>query len=145
MNKAAKVLLVYILALLVCSLILSWFNLNTYYFNFAGQQIALSPIMVPTIIGGIIALRFTIPPASLKIFLIVYFSLWVLRYLVLYIASQLGEVHLFNKVFRFDIIIGSYYKTVSRLETPLPFVIYWFINFLFTNKQKPSTGEDQKD
>ncbi len=139
MNKAAKVLFVYILSLLVCSLFLSWLKLNSYLFYFAGQPIEIRAIMLPTIIGGILALKYTVSPASLKIFLVVYLSLWILRYLMLYIGTKLGEVHLFNKTFHFDLIIAGYYRTVSRLETPLPFVIYWLINYLFTVKFKPVT------
>lgn len=143
MRKAAKVLMIYLLALGVFTIILSFFNFNSFYFTYAGQPVEYKPIMIPTIIGGIIALKLTVSPGSLKIFLVVYFSLWALRFLVMYAAQEIGEVHVFNRAYRFDLIIAGYYRTVSRLETPLPFVIYWFVNHLFTKKLSQPVKENQ--
>jgi hypothetical protein len=143
MSKAVKVFILYIVFLLVCSLIFNWFNISSDFHNISGSLYRIKPIIIPTIIGGIIALKYTVPPKSLKIFLIIYFALWVVRYLVLFAADNLGEVHVFNRTFRLDLIIANYYKTASRLETPLPFVIFWFIYYFYTRIEK-SIGDNKE-
>ncbi len=143
MSKAVKVFILYIVFLLVCSLIFNWFNISSDFHNISGSLYRIRPIIIPTIIGGIIALKYTVPPKSLKIFLIIYFALWVVRYLVLFAADNLGEVHVFNRTFRLDLIIANYYKTASRLETPLPFVIFWFIYYFYTRIEK-SIGDNKE-
>ncbi len=146
MKKAVKVLFIYLLALLACSLLFNWLGIKSNFLNLAkgGMDIEVSTMLIPTIIGGIVALKFTIPARSLKFFLVAYFSLWVLRLGIIYIANQLGEIHLFNRAYRFDLIIANYYKTVSRLDTPLPFVLYWFINYLFLSPPKPPVTSSQQ-
>ncbi|MBL0356306.1 MAG: hypothetical protein IPP72_05200 [Chitinophagaceae bacterium] len=144
MSKAAKVLICYYLLLGICSLIFSWLNIHSYFYLYAGQKMELNPILIPTIIGGIIALKLTVPPRSLKVFLIVYIGLWVLRLILMYAANKIGEAYVFNRVYRFDLIVASYYKTVSRLDTHLPFVLFWFINYLFTVVLKPAETDREK-
>ena len=140
MKKAAKVLTVYLLFLLVFSFILSWMGLTDSFLN-VGRIKAFSPMMLATIVGGIISLYYTVTPKALKIFLIVYGCLWVIRTGMLYVANQIGIVTIGQRVFHFEIIIPNYYENVSRVGTPLPFVIFWFINYLFNNNQKPVSEE----
>ena len=140
MKKAAKVLTVYLLFLLVFSFILSWLGLTDSFLN-VGRIKAFSPMMLATIVGGIISLYYTVTPKALKIFLIVYGCLWVIRTGMLYVANQIGIVTIGQRVFHFEIIIPNYYENVSRVGTPLPFVIFWFINYLFNNNQKPVSEE----
>ncbi len=134
MKKAVKVLVIYLTGLLVCSVIFSWLHINQVLLNFSISKLdnELNIMLIPTIIGGLIALRMTISVKSFKIFVLVYACLWVFRFIALYIGNQLGEVHIFNRAYRIDLIIFNYYQTISRLQTPLPFIIYWFINYLFT-------------
>ncbi len=136
MNRAIKVFGIYLLFLIICSLIFNWLNISSDSYNVGASIYRVRPIMLPTVIGGIIALKYTVPQKQLKIFLIVYFFLWLFRYLILFAADNLGEVHFFNKTFRFDLIISNYYKTASRLETPLPFIIFWFIYYFYTSFEK---------
>ena len=140
MKKAAKVLTVYLLFLLVFSFILSWLGLTDSFLN-VGRIKVFSPMMLATIVGGIISLYYTVTPKALKIFLIVYGCLWVIRTGMLYVANQIGIVTIGQRVFHFEIIIPNYYENVSRVGTPLPFVIFWFINYLFNNNQKPVSEE----
>lgn len=135
MKKAAIVLTVYLLFLLVFSFILSWLNLTDSFLN-VGRIKAFSPMMLATIVGGIVSLYYTVTPKALKIFLIVYVCLWIIRIGMLYLANQIGIVTIGQRVFHFEIIIPNYYENVSRIGTPLPFVIFWFINYLFNNNQK---------
>jgi hypothetical protein len=137
MRAAAKVLLFYLLTLFVCSLILSWLNLTTFFITVNGKSVEVRTMMLITIVCGIWALKLTVKPHSLKVFLIVYTALWAFRFLVLAVANHIGEAHILGRAFRFDLIIGNYYATVSRLETPLPFVIFWLINYFFSAERKP--------
>jgi hypothetical protein len=142
MRKAAKIFLLYILGLFVCSFILSLLNLanaNIYVLN--GFQ-KLNLMLLITIIGGIWALKLTLPKRPLKIFLIIYFSLWIVRIVLLFFASKIGEVHLFSRMYRADLIITNYYATVSRLDTPMPFIIFWLINHFFTNQEQEKNAVD---
>lgn len=133
MKKAAIVLTVYLLSLLIFSLIQNYLKENDAFLT-DGRIKALSPMMLVTIIGGIISLYITLPKSSFKIFIVVYSCLWVVRILMLSLADRIGEVMIFGRPFRFDLIIPSYYENVSRLGTPLPFIIFWFINYLFFTK-----------
>ena len=140
MKKAAKVLTVYLLFLLVFSFTLSWMGLTDSFLN-VGRIKAFSPMMLATIVGGIISLYYTVTPKALKIFLIVYGCLWVIRIGMLYLANQIGIVTIGQRVFHFEIIIPNYYENVSRVGTPLPFVIFWFINYLFNKNQNTVSAE----
>jgi hypothetical protein len=137
MSKAVKVFIIYIIFLLACSIVFNWFNISSDFQNIPRSLYAVRLIMIPTIIGGLIALKYLVPPKPFKIFLVVYFSLWIVRYMILFAANNLGEVHLFNRTFRFDMIIANYYKTASRLETPLPFIIFWLIFYFYNSINKP--------
>ena len=140
MKKAAKVLTVYLLFLLVFSFILSWLNLTDSFLN-VGRIKVFSPMMLATIVGGIVSLYYTVTPKALKIFLIVYVCLWVIRIGMLYLANQIGIVTIGQRVLHFEIIIPNYYENVSRIGTPLPFIIFWFINYLFNSNQKTVVEE----
>ena len=106
-----------------------------------GRIKAFSPMMLATIVGGVVSLYYTVSPKALKIFLIVYGCLWVIRIGMLYLANQIGIVIIGQRVFHFEIIIPNYYENVSRIGTPLPFIIFWFINYYFNNNQKPVSEE----
>lgn len=142
MGRATKILMIYIVCLIILSLFFSWLNFYKILVPFNNDNIEIRPMMVVTIIGGLLALKLTVSPRALKIFIIIYVCLWALRFLLLYVAVHVGEVTFFGKIFHFDLIVPGYYKTVSRLETPLPFVTFWLINQLFApGKKKEGTGQ----
>ncbi len=146
MSKAAKVLLAYYIFLGVTSLIFSLLKIHKIYFDYGGRPTEFNPIWIPTIIGGLVALKLTLPPRSFKLFVIVYIILWILRFTLLYVGNTMGEMKLFGRPYRFDLIFYNYYKNVSRLDTHLPFVLYWFINYLFTKVVKQQeTKEEPKE
>ncbi len=145
MGKAAKVLLAYYIFLALVSLLFSLLNLKPIYFDYAGGGTEFNPIWVPTIIGGLIALKLTLPPRSFKLFVIVYTILWILRFILLYIGNKLGVVVLFDHPYHFEKIFYTYYKNVSRLDTHLPFVLYWFANYLFTIVIKQQQEKKEED
>ncbi|HMO61122.1 MAG TPA: hypothetical protein PKC39_01800 [Ferruginibacter sp.] len=86
-----------------------------------------------TIAGGIIALRKLVSPGALKVFLIIYACLWVLRFTIIYLSFVVKDINLLGRVFHIDLITPSYYNSISRLGTPLPFIIFWLINSLFNS------------
>ena len=142
MSKAAKVLLVYYLFLGLSSLVFSLLKIHSVN---GGNPSEFNPMWIPTIIGGLVALKLTIPSRSFRLFVIVYVILWIFRFTLLYIGSRVGEVTIFNRPYRIDLIFYNYYKNVSRLDTHLPFVLYWFINYLFTIVVKQKENEEQQE
>jgi hypothetical protein len=143
-NKAAKVLLAYYLFMGGCSLIFSWLHIHSYYFDYAGQKAEFEPILIPSILGGIAALWLTVPLRSLKIFLLIYSCLWILRITLIYVANTVKDITIFHRIYRIDLIINNYYKTVSRLDTHLPFVLFWFANYLFSTVLKHPAEKPDK-
>lgn len=146
-SKPLKVLMLYYVFLGACAIIFALLKINSFWFDYGGRKTEFNPIWIPTIIGGLVALKLTVPPRSFRLFVIVYCILWVLRFVLLYFANQIGEINFLNRTYRFDLIIYNYYKNVSRLDTHLPFVMYWFINYLFTViiKQQDANTKTPKD
>jgi hypothetical protein len=149
MKKASWVLVIYLAALLFVSLIFSWMGLSGYAIPLLQKKIMLTPMILVAIAGGLFALWTTIPPGSFKIFLIIYCSLWGIRLLLISLGNYIGQATLLNKQVNVDFIISNYYGAVSRLDTPLPFIIYWFINYFFSTqysvkKADPLKNADQK-
>ena len=149
-SKPLRVLMIYYLFLGTCAVVFALLKWNhSIWFPYGGRQTEFNPIWIPTIVGGLVALKITLPPRSFKLFVIVYIILWVLRFTLLYFANQIGEINFLNRTYRFDLIIYNYYKNVSRLDTHLPFVMYWFINYLFSTvlkqqeKKTESTGAEK--
>lgn len=133
MHKAFKVLIVYSIILLICSFIFDYLKITS---DYNGLSYSVNPIMIPTIVFGIIALKIIVPSKPLKIFLIVYLSIWALRFLLIFLGKEVGILNIFGAKFRVDLIIANYYKTASRLETPLPFLIFGFIYYFYSRLQK---------
>jgi hypothetical protein len=136
MIRPIKIFLFYLLSIIFFYLILNWLKLLFFSIPIGGYTIEVSSMMLITVIGGIISLSLTISRRALTVFLIIYGLLWLFRTILLSIGSSLGEVKLLGRVFHFDLIIPNYYHTVSKLQTPLPFVIFWFINYLFSTGKK---------
>jgi len=143
MKRAANVLVIYLLSLLIFSLIFSWLGIRSTYLPMSELKTVVSPMMAVTVIGGFISLKYTVSPKSLYIFLVVYIFLWIFRFFMLYLANQIGEATIFSRTFRFDLIIPNYYENVSRIGTPLPFILFWFINYLFTNQLSNTTDKEK--
>lgn len=143
MRKAVKVLLGYLFGLLMCSLLLKYFGIENYVnpLNDSRTQL-LNPMMIITVLGGILSLWLTLPKKQFYVFLLIYSSLWALRFLVLFLADTIGTVELLGKAYRLDVIIPNYYSSVSRLATPLPFVVFWLINYYFIERGRSQPGSD---
>jgi len=135
MKKAVRILVIYLASLFIISLIFSFLGYNKIKFPYQGDIMIIKPMIFVTIIGGILALKASVTNRALKIFITVYSCLWVLRFGLTYFADQIGDAHILGRLFHFDLIIRNYYATVSRLDTPMPFVIFWFINYFFSEKK----------
>lgn len=133
MNKAVKILVLYSLVLLVCSFLFTYFGINA---DYGGLSYAVNPIMIPTIVFGIIALKILVPTKALRVFLIVYSAIWAFRFFLIFLGKELGTLNIFGTKLRVDLIIANYYKTASRLETPLPFIIFGFIYFFYSKMKR---------
>lgn len=144
MKKAIKIFALYIIFLIISSVVFAWLHINSDDLGVQISDFEIQPILIPTIIGGLIALWLTIPPKAFRIFVLIYICLWALRVLLLYIADQVGAVNFFHRTYRFDLIIRSYYKTISRLETPLPFIIFWFIHYFYSRLQQQQDNKEVK-
>ena len=136
MAKPVRVLMCYLGALCICTLIFMWLKIQVIYIPYENDRIEIKTLMLVTIIGGIISLKLTISPGALKVFLIVYGCLWIIRFLIIFAALHIKEVNVFGREFHMDLIAPGYYSTVSRLGTPLPFVIFWLINILYSPDKK---------
>jgi hypothetical protein len=142
MKKAFPVLLIYLACLLVFYFLFRWLEIADWEYLIA-DKIPLTALFIVAAIGGIIALRFTVSPASFRIFLIVYSALWMLRLLFLYLGTTMMPVHLGSKAFDIPAILTNYFTFVFRLDTPLPFMFFWLIDYLFV-KQKKNIEDLQK-
>ena len=140
MKKAVKVLAVYLSGLLVFSLIFSWLGITNFNTTLLHNTISIQPLMFLTIAGGIWALWVTVTPGAFKIFILIYCLLWIVRFFILYLASHFAVINLFNHSLNFYIIVNNYYAQVSRLATPLPFVIFWLVNHYFSNMAGKKKG-----
>ena len=136
MKREVRILAIYLSSLFVISLIFSYFGYSNFLFLRSGGRMLGTPMLLFTIIGGIIALKATVSNKSLQVFLLFYGCLWLLKWLLIWASGKAGLVHIMGKDFRFDLIVKNYYATVSRLDTPMPFVIFWFINHFFTTQGK---------
>jgi len=134
MKKALPVLLIYMGCLLIFYLIFRWLGI-TYWEYLIADKIPITPLFIVAAIGGIIALKFTVSPASFKIFLLVYGGLWLLRLLILYVGTKMAPIHLGNKAFDIPAILTNYFTFVFRLDTPMPFMFFWLMDYLFKNRE----------
>jgi len=131
MKRASIVLICYLLSLLVFSLFFSWLGVKEFKPNPSTLKTLQHPMMLVTIITGLIALRFAVTARSFKIFLIVYVCLWLLRIPVNFTNNQIAENLAWYKKYGVNRFTFKYYDSVTRICTPLPFIIYWFIMYFF--------------
>ena len=140
MKTASRILIVYLLSLLAFSLLLNWAGIYNFIWNIGMLKIPVNFMTLLTVIGGVIALKYTVSFNSFKVFLKIYGCLWILEYIVIYTGNQIGEVFMLNRIFKFNEILKYHYQNYSRLSTPLPFITFWFINYIFSrpaiNKEK---------
>ncbi|MFM2360118.1 MAG: hypothetical protein RLY16_2111 [Bacteroidota bacterium] len=147
MNKAARALILYLVSLLAFSLLVNLFDVKSIELPFSvngKENVKIQTMMSVTIFAGLICLKQLVSQKSFRVFVIIYSCLWVIRITLLIIAAQIGLVSIMGRNFRFDLIIFNYYENVSRIATPLPFILYWFINYLlFDKKQEDTKSNDE--
>ena len=142
MKIASRILFLYLLVLIVCLLIFGGLGINDWAFPLLHGKVLVSPIMIVTIIGGMIALKYALSSASFRIFILIYCSLWLVRLTIIFIGNQIGQTTIGNKNYNIDFIISNYYRFVSRLDTPLPFIIYGLINYIFSKNDPVPVKEE---
>ena len=144
MKIASRILMLYLLLLIASSLIFSWLGIGTWAIPLLQHKVLITPSMIVTIFAGIIFLKYTVSSAAFRIFIIVYCSLWVFRLSIIYIGNQIGQTTIGHKNYNVDYIISNYYRFVSRLDTPLPFIIFGLINHIFSTPEKDSVISQQR-
>jgi hypothetical protein len=142
MKNIFSVLLIYLFSLFVFYFISRWLHIANWEYTIA-DKIPITALFIVATIGAVIALKFVVSPASFRIFLIVYSALWMLRLLILYMDNKISPIQLGNKAFDISAILTNYFTFVFRLDTPLPFMFFLLIDYLF-KKPKKSTPDLQK-
>jgi len=110
------------LALVICILIFDWVR-NNYFPGSAVSPVArIRTIFI--IVAGIAIMKFSTTSKGFKLFVISYLGLWATYYILNFAAN--------HTIHRENIAEAvSYYMGLVQLETPLPFVFFWFIDRLF--------------
>jgi len=55
--------------------------------------------------------------------------------LILYVGTKMGAIQLGYKAFDFPAILTNYITFVFRLDTPLPFMFFWLVDYWFKNRE----------
>jgi hypothetical protein len=136
MRRPIKIYLIYIVALMAFSVLFKKIGVESDLEITLDNRVGLlNPMVLITILGGMLALRLTVSSRSFYYFLAAYLGLWALRYFMLFLGDQIGELKIMGKVYRLKYIIPNYYANVSKLATPFPFILYWLVNYLFAQKE----------
>ncbi len=133
MQKPLKIWGLYLGFILLISLLFSLSGISKSLVALASGKIIFTPVIIISIIGGFIAMRLTVQADAFRVFTIIYISLWLLRFLLLFAGNHIGQVNFAGKAYHVDFIISHYYENTSRLDTPLPFLLFWFVNYFFIN------------
>jgi len=134
MKTAIKVFTIYLISILIFSLVFSYFHIIKPRSEIYVYESPFTPIMIVTIIGGFLSLRYTMSIIAFKLFAKIYVGLWLLSVFIHFLGNWIGEVYLFQRTFNFKLILSYHYENYTRLKTPMPFIVYWFINYIFSNK-----------
>ncbi len=128
--KSAKFFFILILTLTICIIFLDWVR-NYYYPNQEISPIARIKTLV-TVIAGITIMKLTFTGEGFKLFLVIYLILlliyWILNFMVVHKIC----VNQFTEMLAF-------YKDIFLLQSPLPFIFFWFVDRMFFVKK--TTGE----
>jgi hypothetical protein len=135
MKRLFPVLLIYLISLLAVYLVLKGLGIANWNYLIAAK-IPITPFFIAAAIGGIVALKFTVSKPSFRIFLMAYCSLWALRLFILYVGTKASPIHLGHKTYDLPAILTNYFTFVFRLDTPLPFMFFLVIDYLFTSTKK---------
>ena len=124
--KSAKFFFLLICLLLIGILSIDWIR-NVY---FPGEVI--SPMArirtIFVIVAGIIIMKISVTKKGFQLFSISYVLLWLIYYILDYL--NLHSTHFRDAL--------QFYQQLIPLESPLPFIFFWFVDRLFFLKeQKP--------
>jgi hypothetical protein len=120
--KPAKVFFLLIVVLTLVIIFLDW--VRNYYFP--GQVI--SPIAriktIVIIVAGIIIMKLTFTSNGFKLFLVIYLGLWLIYWVLNFMFVHKISLGFVNEVWPF-------YQDTIPLESPLPFIFFWFVDRMF--------------
>ena len=133
MKRPVMIFAGYLFFLVIMRLLLNKFEVSAMLLPISQRRLqAEVNAMLPfTILRRLISLYCILPKKFFKLFVFIYSGLWLCRIVLFLFSYQFGEVTLANKTFHLDLIINNYFLTISRLETPLPFIIFWLFYFVY--------------
>ncbi len=80
------------------------------------------------VVGGIAVMKITLEKRVFKIFILIYVSLWIIYYILKWVAKFPDQPTEFtfaaNKVMLF-------YLSITQLLSPFPFFFFWMLNRVF--------------
>ncbi|MDB5275523.1 MAG: hypothetical protein JWR61_478 [Ferruginibacter sp.] len=136
MNRTIKAVIVYLVVLFLFMLLSQWLEISDYKISISQNKMVITPMMITSSFGGIILVGFVLSFKSFKTFLLFYFGLWLLRFILLWIGNQIGQIHLWNRTFQADWIIANYCTYIFRLDAPFSFIIFLFVYTVFSKREK---------
>ncbi len=138
MNRTIKAVIVYLVTLFLFVLIFQWMGIANYSISISQNKMVITPMMITSILGGVVLVGFILSIKSFKTFLLFYFGLWLLRFILLWVGNQIGQIHVGNRTLQADWIIANYSNYIFRLNAPFSFIIFLFVYSFFQKGGKPN-------
>jgi hypothetical protein len=144
MNRTIKAVIVYLGALFLFVLLFQRLGISDYTVSISQNKMVITPMMFTSMLGGVVLVGFILSTKSFKTFLLFYFGLWLLRFIVLWVGNQIGQIHIWNRTLQADWIIANYSNYIFRLDAPFSFIIFLFVYSFFQNTGKTKVGQPEK-
>src|SRR5947207_1837432 len=115
------------LVLAFCLIVLEWVHASHYGGMGTSPVIRIKSIFL--IITGTAIMKFTTTGRGFRIFLIIYLGIWLIYYVLNFMAMHGSNGAQFGEILMF-------YKNFTQLSTPLPFIFFWLVDRLFLAEEK---------
>lgn len=141
MRRLLIALIVYFITMLIFLLLYGWLGIDVIHFRIEGK-IDLSPLLITLIVGGLVVLKYTTSSKTFYLFLIIYLSLWAIRFALLFIGQHFGPVQVGHGKFDLASILYNYLVFIFKLEKPFPFIVCWLIDYAFVSGKTRSLADN---
>lgn len=125
--KQAKTFIAYIIILYACLFLIDYLKATIFLQYHHALLVKLKTIVL--IVYGVLIMRITLLRSLFKFFLYCYGMLWGGYFLVKLISS----IHYINSPTQSSIIENYFFYT--QIETPLPFIIFWFVFYAYFKRK----------
>lgn len=136
MNRTIIAVIIYLTVLFLFVLLFEWLGISGYKISLSQNKIVFHPAMITSVLGGILLVGCILSRKSFQTFLLIYTGLWILRFLLLFIGNQIGQVTFGTRHFQADWIIANYCTYIFRLDAPFSFIIFLFVYTVFSKREK---------